>query len=115
MIRDRVQAVVVLPQPLGVALRRPIAELAIRHRLPVMFPSPEPVEAGGLVSYGPSHTELWQRAATYVDRILKGTRPSDLPIEQPTRFDLVLNVKTARILGLTIPPSLLLRAHQTIE
>lgn len=115
MARDHVQAAVVLPQPLGVALRRPIAELAIRHRIPVMFPSPEPVEVGGLVSYGPSHTELWQRAASYVDRILKGARPADLPIEQPKRFDLVLNVKTARALGLTIPPSLLLRADRTIE
>lgn len=115
MARERVQAAVVLPQPLVVALRRPIAELAIRHRMPVMFPSPESVETGGLVAYGPSHTELWQRAASYVDRILKGARPADLPIEQPTRFDLVLNVKTARALGLTIPSSLLLRAHQTFE
>lgn len=72
MARERVQAAVVLPQPLVVALRRPIAELAMRHRMPVMFPSPEPVETGGLVAYGPSHTELWQRAASYVDRILKG-------------------------------------------
>jgi putative ABC transport system substrate-binding protein len=115
MVRDRVQAVVVLPQPLGVALRRPIADLATRYRMPVMFPSPEPVEAGGLISYGPSHTDLWRRAASYVDRILKGARPSDLPVEQPTHFDLVLNVKTARVLGLTIPSSLLLRATQTIE
>ncbi|HSE05859.1 MAG TPA: ABC transporter substrate-binding protein [Methylomirabilota bacterium] len=115
MVRDRIQAVIVLPQPLAVALRRPIADRAVRHRLPAMFPSPEPVEAGGLVSYGPSHTELWRRAASYVDRILKGARPADLPIEQPSRFDLVLNVKTARTLGLTIPLSLRLRANQTIE
>jgi putative tryptophan/tyrosine transport system substrate-binding protein len=73
-----------------------MVELAARHRLPVIFPSPEAVEVGGLVSYGPSHTALWHRAASYVDRILKGARPADLPIEQPTRFDLVLNLKTAR-------------------
>jgi putative ABC transport system substrate-binding protein len=115
MMRDRVHGVVVLPQPLAIALRRPIAELALRYRLPAMFPSPEPVEVGGLASYGPSHTDLWQRAASYVDRILKGARPADLPIEQPTRFDLVLNMRTARALRLTIPPSLRLRAQQTID
>lgn len=102
-------------QPLAVALRQPIADLAIRHRIPAMFPSPGPVEAGGLVAYGPSHVDLWRRAAGYVDRILKGARPADLPIEQPTRFDLVLNVRTARALGLTIPASRRLRAQQTIE
>jgi putative ABC transport system substrate-binding protein len=83
--------------------------------MPVVFASPEAVEAGGLVSYGPSHTDLWRRAATYVDRILKGARPADLPIEQPTRFDLVLNLRTAHALGLTVPASVRLRAQQTIE
>ncbi|HEY7518595.1 MAG TPA: ABC transporter substrate-binding protein [Methylomirabilota bacterium] len=112
--RDRVEAFVVLPQPLAIALRGSLADGALRHRIPVMFPSPEPVEVGGLASYSPRHTDLWERAATYVDRILKGARPADLPIEQPTRFDLVLNLKTARALALTIPPSLLLRA-QTID
>jgi putative ABC transport system substrate-binding protein len=115
MVRDRVQAAGALPQPLVVAVRRPIAELALRHRMPVVFASPEAVEAGGLVSYGPSHTDLWRRAATYVDRILKGARPADLPIEQPTRFDLVLNLRTAHALGLTVPASVRLRAQQTIE
>ena len=115
MTRDSVQAMIVLPQPLVISLRRPIVERALRHRIPVMFPSPEPVGLGGLVSYGPNHTELWRRAAAYVDRILKGARPADLQVEQPTRFDLVVNARTARALGLTIPPSLLLRAHQIFE
>ena len=115
MVRDSVQAAVVLPQPATVALGRQIAERAMRDRIPVMFPSPEPVEAGGLVSYGPSHTDLWRRAAHYVDRILKGALPADLPIEQPTRFHLVLNVRTAQALGLVIPQSLRLRADQVIE
>ena len=96
------------------AARQSLADFALRARMPVMFPSPEPVEAGGLASYSPRHTDLWERAATYVDRILKGARPADLPIEQPTRFELLLNLKTARALGLTISASLLLRA-QTID
>ncbi|HXU91823.1 MAG TPA: ABC transporter substrate-binding protein [Methylomirabilota bacterium] len=112
--RDHVDAFVVLPQPLAIAARQSLADFALRARMPVMFPSPEPVEAGGLASYSPRHTDLWERAATYVDRILKGARPADLPIEQPTRFELLLNLKTARALGLTISPSLLLRA-QTID
>jgi len=110
-----VQAALVLPQPLAIALHREIADLALRHRIPVMFPSPEPVDAGGLASYGPNHTELWRRSASYVHRILKGARPADLPIEQPTRFDFVLNLRAAKTLGLTVPPSVLLRATRTIE
>lgn len=115
MARDRLGAVVAFPQPLIAVLARPLAGATMRYRLPVVFHSPEAVEAGGLVSYGANSVDLWQRTASYVDRILKGAKPSELPIEQPTRFDLVLNVKTARALGLTIPPSMLLRAHQTIE
>ena len=80
-----------------------------------MFPSPEAVEVGGLVSYGPSHTALWHRAASYVDRILKGARPADLPIEQPMRFELVINLKTAAMLGVDLPKALLLRANETIR
>jgi len=87
----------------------------LKERLPVMFPYREAVETGGLISYGPSLVDLWRRAAIYVDRILKGARPSELPIEQPTKFELVINLKTAKALGLTLPPSLLQRADQVIE
>jgi len=90
-------------------------DLAARNRLPTMFSFRRYVDAGGLMSYGPNLTDLSRRAATYVDRILKGTKPSDLPVEQPTKFDLVINLKTAKALGLTIPQSVLLRADQIIE
>jgi putative ABC transport system substrate-binding protein len=115
MAKERMQAALLLPQPIGIALRQPIADIALRHRLPVMFPSPEPVEVGGLVSYGPSHVDLWRRAASHVDRVLKGARPAELPIEEPTRFELVLNARSARALGLSIPAALQLRADRVLE
>lgn len=90
-------------------------ELAARHRLPVMVSSRRIVEAGGLISYFPDHAELYRRTAMYVDRILKGTNPGDLPVEQPTKFELALNLKTAKALGLAIPPSVLLRADHIIQ
>ena len=101
--------------PLFTTHRVRFAELAARSRLPVMYGYREMVEAGGLMSYGPDVPDLHRRAATYVDKILKGAKPADLPVEQPTKFELVINLKTAKALGLTIPRSLLLRADQVIE
>src|SRR5262245_4047771 len=87
-----------------------LSHLASRPRTEARSPGREGVDAGGLMSYGPDVADLYRRAATYVDKILKGARPSDLPVEQPTKFELVINMKTAKALGLTLPPSLLLRA-----
>jgi putative ABC transport system substrate-binding protein len=114
--QQRAQALV-LPgaNPVGFINRGKISTFAQRNRLPSMYPTREYVEAGGLMSYGPSLPDLFRRAATYVDKILKGAKPADLPVEQPTTFELVINLKTAKALGLTIPPSLLQRADQVIE
>jgi putative ABC transport system substrate-binding protein len=115
MSKAGVQALVVLTDPILFSQRKRAVDLARSNRLPAMYFFQGFVEEGGLVSYGPSDADLFRRAAAYVDRILKGTRPGDLPIEQPTKFDLFINLKTAGMLGVKIPESLLLRADKVIE
>lgn len=113
--RARVDALLVMGDPVIYVNRVRIAELAAKQRLPALYFFRENVEAGGLMSYGPSLRDLGRRAATYVDNILKGARPGDLAVEQPVKFDLVINLKAAKALGLAIPPTLLQRAEQVIE
>jgi len=113
--RDRPDALLVVTTAVFFRERKQIAQLARDSRLPAMYTLREFVEAGGLMSYGSSLPEMFRRAAIYVDKIFKGAKPADLPMEQPTKFELVINLKTAKALGLTIPPSLLLRADQVIE
>jgi putative ABC transport system substrate-binding protein len=115
MARARAQAVLVLAGPIFFAERQRVAELAIKHRLPTMSTLKEVMEAGGLMSYGPNFEDLFRRGAIYVDKILKGSKPADLPVEQAAKFELVINLKTAKALGLTIPPSLLQRADEVIQ
>ena len=113
--RDRADAVFGLPDTMLVVHRTRLTELATKYRLPTMSWTREHPEAGGLMSYGANVPAIFRRAATYVDKILKGAKPSDLPIEQPTKFELVINMKTAKALGLTIPQSLLVRADEIIQ
>jgi putative ABC transport system substrate-binding protein len=115
MVQTRADAVVVAQDPLLFSARSQLALQAATHRLPTMYGNREYVEAGGLMSYGPNIADQWRHAATYVDKILKGTKPGDIPIEQPTKFELVINLRTAKALGLTIPPLLLTRADHVIE
>lgn len=111
----RADALLVLVSPMFFGNTRTIADLAARHRMPVMFPTPAFVEAGGLVSHGFAVAEQWRLVAVLIDKILKGAQAADLPVEQPTTFELVINLKTARALGITIPRSVLLRADRVIE
>ena len=101
--------------PTCIGAPRLTLDVAAKHRLPAMYLAREFVDAGGLMSYAPNVADLYRRAATYVDKILKGAKPADLPVEQPTKFELVINLKAAKALGLTIPRSLLLRADQIIQ
>jgi len=113
--RDGAEALTVLASAFFNANRKQIVDLAARSRLPAIYESREYAEAGGLLTYGQDLTDLFRRAATYVDKILKGTKPADLPVEQPTKFELVVNLKTAKALGLAIPQSILVRADEVIQ
>src|SRR5262249_27999256 len=113
--RARVEGLLVSPSPMAYGDRALIVEFATRTRLPSTFAFREAVELGGLTSYGANMADVLRRAATYVDKILRGARPADLPVDQPTKFELVINLKTAKALGLTIPPSLLARADEVIQ
>jgi ABC-type uncharacterized transport system substrate-binding protein len=115
MIRDRPESLLVLADTVTVANRQRTVEFAARNRVPAIYEARTFVDTGGLMSYGVDFSDHYRRAAIYVDKILKGAKPADLPVEQPTKFELVINLKTAKALGLTIPQSLLLRADQVIE
>jgi putative ABC transport system substrate-binding protein len=113
--RARPHALAVLADRFLLAHRKQIVEFAAANQLPSMYPYREYVDAGGLISYAPSNIELFRGAATYVDKILKGAKPSDLPVQEPTKFEFVVNLKTAKVLDLTIPPALLATADEVIE
>ncbi|HET7378782.1 MAG TPA: ABC transporter substrate-binding protein [Gaiellales bacterium] len=113
--RTRMSGIIVTPDVMTLSHSRQFVSVALKHRLPGIYWSRQYVDDGGLMSYSPDYLELRRRAAYYVDKILKGTRPGNLPVEQPKKFELVINLKTAKALGLTIPPSLLARADQVIE
>jgi putative tryptophan/tyrosine transport system substrate-binding protein len=114
-LEGRADAVFVVPDPLVNTNRVRINTWALGARLPTMHSFRESVEAGGLMSYGPNFLELYRRAAALADQVLRGTKPADIPVEQPTKFDLIINLTTATALGLTIPPTLLARADEVIE
>ncbi len=113
--KGRAQAVLINRNPFTAIHYARIAELAIKNRLPTMYADREFVEAGGLMSYGPDYIFMYRRVAVYVDKILKGTKPADLPVERPMKYELVINLKTAKQIGLTIPPNLLARADKVIK
>jgi len=113
--KGRADALLVLTNPIATSQRTQITDLAVKNRLPAIYDRPEFVEDGGLMTYGVSSTDLFRRAATYVDRILKGAKPADLPVEQPKKFEFIVNLKAAKQIGLTIPPNVLARADKVIK
>ena len=113
--REGARALMVLPDAMFVSQRERIVTLSAKSRLPAMYPHGEFVDAGGLMFYGASLADMWRRAATYVDKILKGAKPADLPVEQPKKFELIINLKAAKQIGLTIPPNVLVRADRVIK
>ena len=115
MTRERAGAILILPDGIFVSQRRQIAELALKRRLPSVYGMCEYAEAGGLMTYSASCVDMHRQVAVFLDKVLKGAKPADLPVTQPTKFELVINLRTAKAMGLTIPPSLLQRANQIIE
>jgi putative ABC transport system substrate-binding protein len=113
--KERAQALITTTGGLITTRQRQVLDFAAKNRLPAMYPTSEWVEAGGLMSYGPSRADLWRRAADFVDKILKGTKPADIPVEQPTKFEFLVNLKTAKQIGVTIPPNVLVRADRVIK
>jgi putative ABC transport system substrate-binding protein len=115
MNKARAEALSVIPDPLLVSEQKRIIDLAAKGRLPAIYGTSLSVDAGGLISYAPSPSEMFKRAATYVDKILKGSKPADLPVEQPIKFEFIVNLKAAKQIGLTIPPNVLVRADRVIR
>ena len=115
MARERAGALIVQPHPILFQNRERIVNHALKNRLPSIYHRGEYVDAGGLLSYGTNMEDLWRRSATYVDKILKGTKPAELPVEQPMKFEFVINLKAAKQIGLTIPPEVLYRADKVIR
>ena len=113
--RDGAQALIATPNTLINTQQRQVLEFAAKNRLPAMYPNNEFVEAGGLMSYAPNNADLFRRAADFVDKILKGTKPADIPVEQPMKFEFIVNLKAAKQIGLTIPPNVLVRADKVIK
>ena len=115
IVGEHADAVLVLSTPLFIAGAKRLAELCLAHKLPSLFGPKHHVQEGGLMSYSPDRADLWRRGAIYVDKILRGIDPADLPVQQPTKFEIAINLKTAKSIGLAIPPSLLGRADEVIE
>src|SRR6266702_3890894 len=115
MIKERAEAFLTTPGPIIASHQARILQFAANNRLPAIYPYSEFVDAGGLMSYNPSYDDMYRRAAFYVDKILKGRKPADLPVEQPMKFEFVINLKAAQQIGLTIPPNVLLRADRVIK
>ena len=113
--RDGAQALITTPNPLINTQQRQVLDFAAKNRLPAMYPTSEFVEAGGLMSYAPNYTDSWRRAADFVDKILKGTKPAEIPVEQPMKFEFVISLKAAKQIGLTVPPNVLVRADKVIR
>jgi len=113
--RDGAQALITFPHPLIATQRRQVLDFAAKNRLPAMYPASENVEAGGLMSYGPNQAEQWRRAADFVDKILKGTKPAEIPVEQPMKFEFVINLIAAKQIGVTVEPNVLVRADRVIR